>query len=318
MRGSDKPLLVISGGQVSDNQYEQIRAATQRFRIERATDDRTFAALLPDAEVVAGNVPRSLFASATRLRWIHSWAAGIDGGLYPELASSDVTLTCSKGNGGIPLAEHVILLMLMLARNVPNVLKAQQEHRWAHAPHAELTGQTLGIIGLGHSGSDLAAKAKPFHMRILGLRRSDTPDPNVDAMYGPDRLHDFLAASAWVAVTCPLTPETRHMLGEAEFRAMRRTAYYINISRGAVADPEALLRALKEGWIAGAGLDAHAHEPLPPESPFWDAPNTIVTPHNGATSPLTRQRAIDIFLDNVRRYDQDEPLRNVVDKVAGY
>lgn len=317
MEGPDR-LLLVTGGQVNAAQLDQIRSAATGYRVERAEPGAPIESYLPDVEVVAGSLPERAFAEAPRLRWIHSWGAGVDRDLFPALVESDVVMTCSKGNGGIPLAEHVIVLMLMLARNLPNVLQAQREHRWVHAPHAELTGQSLGIIGLGHAGSDLAAKARAFHMRVLGLRRTATPDPNVHVLYGPDRLHEFLSSSDWVAVTCPVTRETYHMLGEAEFRAMRPTAYYLNISRGAVADPAALERAIRDGWIAGAGLDAHEEEPLPVESPFWDLPNTIVTPHYGATTPLTRQRAIDIFCDNLRRYRERRPLVNVVDKAAGY
>ena len=155
-------------------------------------------------------------------------------------------------------------------------------------------------------------------MRALGVRRSPEPCPEVELVFPRERLHEFLALCDWVVVTAPLTPETRHMLGESEFRAMRRTACYVNVSRGAVADPDALLRALREGWIAGAGLDAHTDEPLPAVSPFWDAPNTIVTPHCGATTRHTDRRGADIFLDNLRRYVSDQPLHNIVDKAAGY
>ncbi len=319
MPGSnERVLVVLTGGSVNDHQLDLIRSAAHGMWVESAPNMDALAPLLPEAEIVAGNVPQALFGTATHLRWIHSWAAGVDSGLFPELVASPVVLTCSKGNGGIPLAEHIILFMLMLARNVPAILHAQQERVWRHAPHAELTGQTLGIIGLGHSGADLACKAKAFHMRVIGLRRSQAPCPHVDQLYTRERLHEFLGASDWVAVTCPLTPETRHMLGEAEFRAMKPTAYYMNISRGAVADPTALARALHEGWIAGAGLDAHEQEPLPNDSPFWNAPNTIVTPHYGATTPLTRQRAVDIFVDNLKRYLAGNSLVNVVDKGAGY
>jgi phosphoglycerate dehydrogenase-like enzyme len=133
-----------------------------------------------------------------------------------------------------------------------------------------------------------------------------------------ERLHELLAQSDFVVMTAPRTPETRGMLGEAEFRAMKPSAFYICFSRGGIADDVALLRALNEGWIAGAGLDAHSQEPLPPDSPFWSAPNTIVTPHNGATTPGTRQRGVNIFVDNLRRYLAGVTLHNIVDKQAGY
>jgi phosphoglycerate dehydrogenase-like enzyme len=216
------------------------------------------------------------------------------------------------------LAEHAMMLMLMLNRDAPRWARAQAERRWEHVYHGELTGLTCAIIGLGHSGQDLARKAKAFHMRVIGMRRSDRPAPDVDAIYPRERLHEFLGQADFVVVSAPLTPETRGLLGEAEFRAMKPTAYYICFSRGGIADDDALLRALNERWIAGAGLDAHAQEPLPPDSPFWTAPNTIVTPHNGATTALTRQRGIDIFAENLRRYVAGRPLINLVDKAAGY
>jgi len=140
---------------------------------------------------------------------------------------------------------------------------------------------------------------------------------------GPDalthaQLHEFLGAADFVVVTAPRTPMTEGMLGVAEFRAMKPTAYYICFSRGGIADDAALLQALQGGWIAGAGLDAHGEEPLPPDSPFWSLPNTLVTPHNGATTPATRQRGVDIFVENLRRYQAGEPLINLIDKHAGY
>ncbi len=309
--------VLITGSDIGPERLaEEARAVSPRIEAVVLPNREALRALLAEAEVVAGSVPGPLLAAAPKLRWLHSWGAGVE--VSPELKQHPAIFTCSKGNGAIPLAEHVILLMLMLARNVPRVLRAQQEHRWDKFIHGELTGQTLGIIGLGNSGQDLARKAKAFHMRVLGVRRTPTPCPDVDEQFPRERLHDFLAQCDWVAMTAPLTAETHHMLGEAEFRAMKRSAYYLCISRGATADPEALLRALREGWIAGAGLDAHAVEPLPPESPFWDAPNTIITPHYGATTPLTYRRGADIFLENLRRYVAGEPLHNVVDKEAGY
>jgi phosphoglycerate dehydrogenase-like enzyme len=314
---NDRIRVLITGSELGpDKLAEAARAISPRLEVVVLPSREALPDLLQEAEVVAGSVPASLLGAAPRLRWLHSWAAGVD--VTPALKAHPAIVTSSKGNGAIPLAEHVILLMLMLARNVPRVLQAQREHRWDKFVHGELTGQTLGIIGLGHSGTDLARKARAFHLRVLGLRRTATPCPDVDEQFPRERLHDFLGRCDWVAMTAPLTPETRHMLGEAEFRAMKPTAYYICVSRGATADPDALLRALQEGWIAGAGLDAHAVEPLPPESPFWDAPNTIITPHYGATTPLTYRRGADIFLENLRRYAAGQPLLNVVDKEAGY
>jgi phosphoglycerate dehydrogenase-like enzyme len=249
---------------------------------------------------------------------VQSWAAGPDALMYPEFVASPVVATSCKGNGAIPLAEHAMLLMLMLNRDMPRWMRAQAERRWDHWSHPELNGLTCGIIGLGHSGQDLALKCQAFHMRVLGLRRTARPTPHVDEVLPRDRLPELLGRSDFVVVTAPRTPETTGMLGEAEFRAMKRTAYYVCFSRGGLADDAALLRALEEGWIAGAGLDAHGTEPLPPDSPFWRAPNTLITPHNGASTPFTRQRGIDIFAENLRRYFGGRPLLNLVDKIQGY
>jgi len=212
-----------------------------------------------------------------------------------------------------------MLLMLMLNRDVPRWMCAQADRKWERFTHPELNGLTVGIFGLGNSGSDLALKAKAFHMRVLGLRRNaERPVPGVDRMFSIDQLQLFLAESDFVVVTTPSTPETLGMFDAAAFKAMKRSAYFICISRGGIAVDDALLEALREGWIAGAGLDAHGVEPLPPDSPFWSLPNVIVTPHNGATTPATAQRSVEIFIDNLQRYVAGQPLRNIVDKSAGY
>ncbi len=274
---------------------------------------------LADVEAIAGTVKATHLARATRLKWVHSWAAGADNDLFPAMLDSPVVLTSSAGNGAIPLAEHSLLLMLMLNRDVPRWMRAQAERKWERFTHPELNGLTVGIFGLGNSGSDLALKAKAFHMRVLGLRRNaERPVPGVDRMFSIDQLQPFLAESDFVVVTTPSTPETLGAFDDAAFKAMKRSAYFICISRGGIAVDDALLEALREGWIAGAGLDAHGVEPLPPDSPFWSLPNVIVTPHNGATTPATAQRSVEIFIDNLQRYVAGQPLRNIVDKSAGY
>jgi phosphoglycerate dehydrogenase-like enzyme len=311
------PTVLVTGA-VLPHQFEQIKAAAPSADVRYYATGKELEEHIAEAEVVAGNVSAAGLARAGKLKWVQSWAAGTDAMMYPEMVASPVVVTSCKGNGAIPLAEHAMMLMLMLNRDYLRWWRAQQEHRWDHWNHPELNGMTVGIIGLGHSGQDLALKCKAFHMRVLGIRKSGQPTPNVDEVFSHDRLHELLGQSDFVVVTAPRTPETRGMLGEAEFRAMKPTAYYVCYSRGGIADDAALLRALDEGWIAGAGLDAHSTEPLSPDSPFWTARNTIVTPHNGASTPFTRQRGIDIFVDNLRRYLAGQPLVNVVDKAAGY
>lgn len=312
-----REIVVFVEGVADPAEQARIRAipgvSAEFFADHRALEDR-----VAEANVVAGWLSPGALARATRLEWLQSRAAGADTALYPEMISSPVVLTSAKGNGAIPLAEQAIWLMLAVTRTATRWFDGQRQHCWDHFEHAELNGLTCGIIGLGHSGQDLAGKAKAFHMNVIGIRRNSVPTTNVDEVYQRDRLHEFLGRSDIVVVTAPLTAETAGMLGEAEFRAMKKTAFLVVVSRGGIADDVALLRALHEGWIAGAGLDAFAHEPLPADSPFWDAPNTICTPHNGATTRATWKRGTEIFIDNLRRFVAGGPLVNVVDKQAGY
>lgn len=289
-------------------------AGGARVRFVDSLDDA--ADVLGEVEAIVGHVSPHVLAKAPKLRWVHSPSAGVDSDLTPEMRASPVVLTSSAGNGGIPLAEHSMLLMLMLSRDVPRWMRAQAEHRWDHYRHAELAGRTVGIYGLGNSGIDLAQKAKAFHMRTLGVRRRpDQPSPYVDELCDLDQL---LAESDFVVVTVPRTPTTAGVFDRDAFARMKSSAYFICISRGGIADDDALLEALQSGQIAGAGLDAHGVEPLPPESPFWSLPNVIVTPHNGATSDGNLRRSREIVAENIRRFVAGEPLHNVVDKVAGY
>jgi phosphoglycerate dehydrogenase-like enzyme len=276
-----------------------------------------------DAEILLGRGDASTISPeglsrATRLRWIHSWAAGPNELLFPGMLESPVILTSSVGSGAIGMAEHAVMLMLMLNRGTVRWIHAQDEHRWERGVHGELYGLTLGIIGLGNTGRDLALKAQAFHMRVIGMRRNPQPTPNVDEVFTRDRLDELLQQADFVVVTAPRTAETTGMLGEREFRLMKPSAYFVASSRGGIADEAALLQALKEGWIAGAGLDAFAEEPLPPDHPLWTAQNTIVTPHIGAQSPRRRRASLEMFLANLQRYLAGEPLVNVVDKQAGY
>jgi phosphoglycerate dehydrogenase-like enzyme len=311
-------LTLLMSGELNEAQQAQIRAAVPGADVRYFTNRRDLEAEVEQADIVAGSISAAGLAQAKKLKWIQSWAAGTNEILYPEMVASPVMVTSCASNGAIPLAEHAMMLMLMLSRDAPRWLRNQAESKWERWYHPELTGLTCGIIGLGYSGKDLALKAKAFHMRVIGTRRTPRPTPNVDVVYPISELHELLGQSDFVVMTAPRTPETMGMLGEAEFRAMKPSAYYICFSRGGIADDAALLKALDEGWIAGAGLDAHSQEPLPPDSPFWTAKNTIITPHNGATTPSTRQRGVDIFVENLEHFLAGEPLRNVVDKAAGY
>ncbi len=286
---------------------------------DETTRTRLTAEAIGGAEIVASfDLGLEALRRADGMKWLHIWSAGIDHLLYPELVEHPVTITSAKGSGGIPMSEFAMFMMLMWAKNGQHFLAAQQHGRWDFKHNSELNGSTVGIIGLGNSGADLAHKCKAFHMRVLGLRRSDTPCPNVDEMYTHDRIQKFLEQCDFVVVTTPVTDETRGLLGEAEFKAMKSTAIFVVTSRGGVAADDALLKALNEGWIAGASLDAHTTEPLPEDSPFWTAPNAIVTPHSAAGGQHGTDRMREQFFDNLRRYQRGEPLLGRVNKQGGY
>lgn len=312
----DKVIHDTEGRQAWRRQLEE---AAPQDTFEYLDSDADLPARITDADVVAGHVSQAALSKASdRLKWVHSWAAGPDKQLYREFVDSDIILTCCKGNGAVPLAEHAMMLMLMLQRDAVRWLDEQRAHEWNHRPHEELAGKTCAIIGTGYSGVDLALKAKAFHMQVTGMRRSGEPAPNFDRMYRRDELHEFLAQADFVVVTAPRTPETMGMLGVAEFNAMKRSAYFVCFSRGGIADDAALLDAIVSRRIAGAGLDAHDREPLPKDSPFWDAPNTIITPHNGATTPGTHKRGLQMLIDNLNRYRSGQEMINVVQKQVGY
>jgi phosphoglycerate dehydrogenase-like enzyme len=311
-------LIIVTGGQ-SEDEKKEIREAAAAHEVLFVSKLAEAGDALTDAVAIAGTLTGPDIEAATRLRWVHSWAAGANSDLVPEMIESPVVLTSSVGNGAIPLAEHSMLLMMMLNRDVPRWARAQADHRWERFTHGELNGKTVGIVGLGHAGADLALKARSFHMRVLGVRRrAHLPVEGVERIFAPEHLDEMLPECDFVVVTAPITPGTQSMFGEAQFRAMKRTAFWVCISRGGIADDDALLSALRDGSIAGAGLDAHGVEPLPADSPFWDLPRVVVTPHNGATTAETARRGVDIFLGNLRRFVAGQPLENLVDKSAGY
>jgi phosphoglycerate dehydrogenase-like enzyme len=312
-------LQILVTGNQSDANKQILRDAAPGAELHFVSKLADAGDLIAEADAIAGAVTAADLAKAPKLTWVHTWAAGPDTSLFPEMVASPIVLTSSVGNGAIPLAEHSILLMIMLNRDVPRWMRAQTARKWDRFTHPELNGLTLGIVGLGNSGADLALKAQAFHMRVVGMRRrSDIPVPGVDTMYTHDQLHEMLAECDFVVVTAPSTPATVGMFDEAAFKAMKPTAYWICISRGGIADDAALLKALQDGTIAGAGLDAHGIEPLPSDSPFWDLPNVVITPHNGATTFGTAQRSIEIFAANLKRFVNGEPLGNIVDKQHGY
>jgi phosphoglycerate dehydrogenase-like enzyme len=305
--------------QVYPSVVQEAEAAAPGATVRFFDTQEQFEAEIAEADIAATvHLSPAALKRARKLKWVHSWSAGPDHTLTPELARSDVPVTSSKGNGAIPLAEHAMMLMLMLDRDMPRSFRAQRERRWDRFFHGELNGRTCGIIGTGHTGTDLAIKAKAFHMRVVGLRRGVAPAPDFDRMYRHSEMHEFLAECDFLVMTAPYTAETAGMIDAEALSAIKPGAFYVCVSRGGIVDDDALLDALRDGRIAGAGLDAHAVEPLPPSSPFYDLPGVILTPHHGAVTMSSRRRAVEIFLENLSRFQRGEPFVNLVDKSAGY
>ncbi len=275
----------------------------------------------PKVGVAMGWLDHAQLAALPNLRWLQQTAAGVDWLLRaPALAASELVVTNVSGLHAIPIAEHVLALMLGLSRRLHHFVKAQRDREWVRRGRlAELEGATLGVVGLGAIGEKTAEKAKGIGMRVVAMRRHpERTSPHVEQMFGPDGLLKLLAQSDWVVIAAALTHETRSLIGARELRAMKPSAYLINIARGSVVDERALIRALEEGEIAGAGLDVFEQEPLPPESPLWDMRNVILTPHFAGATPHYADRVLEIFIDNLERFQRGERLRNVVDKQLGY
>lgn len=265
-------------------------------------------------------VLRRVVAASPLLRWIHNGMTGMDGVLYPQLIESNIIVTNGSGAHCHALAESALCVMLAWAKRFRDHQENQRQHRWQYLPRNSLLSQTALIIGLGSVGREIARLCHSFGMRVAGIRRRPTGSPplGVALVAGPTRLHELLPEAEYVIVAAALTDETRGMIGETELRLMKPDAYLVNIARGEIVDEQALIQALSEGWIAGAGLDVFSHEPLSQSSPFWTMPNVFVTPHNAAWSPHVEEEALGIFYENFRRYVNNRPLLNVVDKAAGY
>jgi phosphoglycerate dehydrogenase-like enzyme len=232
-----------------------------------------------------------------------------------------VILTSEKGLVGTHLAEHAFAHLLALTRGITTALR---ERRWdarfpIRAAAWELTGRTMGVIGMGGTGVEVARRAHAFGMRVIATDPEPVERPTfVEAIWRPDRFHDLLGESDAVVITAPLTSETRAMFDESAFRAMQRHAILVNVSRGEIMAMDALIAALRDGLIAGAGLDVTPQEPLPPDNPLWTMENVIITFHTAGASPYRGNRIVERFRRNLARFQAGEPLEGVIDKRKGY
>jgi D-2-hydroxyacid dehydrogenase (NADP+) len=291
---------------------------------EGVVHDDAEAALAAARVLLRGGVPASvldhLIARAPRLEWIHSFSAGVERVATPAVRARGLTVTNARGVFSRPIAEYVVMMCLAIARRLPQLLELQRERTWQPLRGRELGGLTVGIVGYGSIGSEIARLLEPFGTKVLATRRHPdrgAVEPNVELL-GVDQLDELLARSDVVVVAAPLTDETAGMIGAPQLREMRESAWLINIARGRLLDELALRRALEAGWIAGAVLDVFTEEPMPPDSPLYGTPNLLLTPHTSWSSDRVVERSVTLFIENLRRFAAGQPLENVVDLEAGY
>jgi phosphoglycerate dehydrogenase-like enzyme len=333
--------VVLSTMRFTDELLDKLRAVSPRLVVKQRdcrSAEEVEQALEESVEVLYTSYLPADLSRAPRLKWVQMHIAGIDNLLDHPIMKSDTLFTTASGIHATTIAEYVFASILAFNRRIPRMLYYQKRHEWPRGrwklfARLELRGSTLGIVGYGSIGREVGRIARCFGMRVVATKRSvsqmrdmgyaaqgtgDREGALLDEAFPPERLSEMLGLCDYVVVAVPLTPETRKLIGEAELRAMKPSAYLVNISRGGTLDERALIKALQEGLIAGAGLDVFEEEPLPSDSLFYDLENVILSPHVSGFTLRYDERASDLFAENLRRYLAGEPLLNLVDKERGY
>lgn len=318
-----KRKLVIAHDIKAQNR-NQIRAVIPDWEIIAGKDKEIWLDHLKDAEIIAGwrkVMAEYCLRSGAKLKWVQTWSAGVNYLPLQELCAKNITLTSANGVHAYPISETIFAFMLSLTRKIHTYIKNQQAKKWDEANiRLEMHQKTIGIIGVGAIGREVAKIAKAFGMKVLGIRNSRKPAEFVDQMYTSDQLNDILPECDYVVVTLPLTEETKQLFGKKQFDLMKPTAFFINIGRGPIVVEQELIAALQGQKIAGAGLDVFETEPLPEDSPLWEMENVIITPHTSGLTEHYDQRVIEnIFIPNLKTYIAGQtPSINLVDYSKGY
>lgn len=320
---------------VSAARLAKIEAAAAPMRVVQAQDEAQAVAEIADADALFGYLSPAMLRAAEQLRWAQAPTASMEKYLYPELVASPVIVTNMRGIFSDVIADHVFGFILCFAKNFHIYIRQQTRSYWRMLGREanELPGYggpgevhpsdraaltlgdcTLGVIGLGGIGSEVARRGLAFGMRVLGVDPAVPEAPSGVWLYRSERLDEVLGESDFVVIAAPHTPETYKLFNRARIQKMKKNAYLINVGRGVIVDLADLTAALQAGEIAGAGLDVFEIEPLPADHPLWRMENVIITPHCAAASPRVPERHLATLLDNLRRFVRGEPLRNVVDK----
>ncbi len=274
-----------------------------------------------DADAIFGTINPQLFHAAHKLKWVQIYSAGVETYRFPDFIHSDVILTNCKIIQGPEIADHALALLLALTRDLRPIIPNLPKEEWAKERYhpLELRGKTAVIIGVGGIGQQIAQRASAFGMKIIGVDPKDIPlNPYVSKMVYPDKLNSVLPQADVVFISAPHTPQSEGMMGAAQFELMKKGSFFIAVSRGKLYDTNALVKALDERRLAGAGMDVTNPEPLPKGHPLWKFDNVIITPHIAGQSDGINERRMDLIKENIARFVKGEPMLNVVDKVKGY
>jgi phosphoglycerate dehydrogenase-like enzyme len=325
---------------VEPDRLQKILEAAGKMRVVNCSGPSEALREVEEADAFFGKITPALLAQAAHLRWVQAPTASLEHYVFPELISHPCQLTNMRGLFSDVIADHVFGLILCFARNLHRYIRNQAARHWEPAggepdrsdfttgpgritaldrAHLHLADSTLGVVGLGYIGKEIARRGLAFGMRVVAVDPVETQAPEwVSALWKPEELSKLLAASDFVVIAAPHTPQTAKMFRRAQFQEMKKTAYLINIGRGVIVDLSDLTAALLAREIAGAGLDVFETEPLPAEHPLWEMDNVIITPHVAGYSPRIPERHLAVLLDNIGRFTRDEPLQNVVDKVRWF
>jgi phosphoglycerate dehydrogenase-like enzyme len=309
-------MKIVSQVELSNEEIDRLKSVVSGLEVVVATEEDQELEEIADADIFFGRIPQSVFIAGKNLKWVQVFGAGVETQFFPEMVQSDVILASTSGAYNQTMADQAFALILGISRGIAMFERKRLKKQWGRTKSLrQLAGQTLGIIGLGNIGGEIARRGKAFGMKVIAADIKDMECPAfVDQLCRLDNMDEVLKNADYLVIIVPLTDKTRGMIGDAEIKKMKPTAHLINIGRGPLVNEPALINALKTGIIAGAGLDVFMNEPLPPESEFWDMENVVMTPHIGGLSPETRAISFEIFLENFRRFINGEPLRSVIDK----
>ena len=314
-------MKILINTDLTPNQRQRIESVSDQIHVTQPQGQAELLLDASDSDVIFGDFNKTLFDTSSKLKWVQVLGSGVDGSLFPEFVESQVILTSAKGFVGTHLADQTWALLLGLLRGIGRAVRERTWDNRMSIRHAtwELSGRTLGIVGMGGTGLEVARRASGFEMEIIAVDPETVATPSfVKSVRNMEGFYDLLAESDIVSICAPLTKETKDLFDLSAFRQMKSHALLINVTRGRIVNGPDLIRALEDGLIGGAGLDVTPEEPLPSDSPLWDMPNVIVTPHVAGGSPIRQDRTVDLFCQNLKRFLSGKPMVSQIDKRKGY